>query len=374
MIDPANALLGLKNVAFGLLFLLCLLYYKKEVWKPAFSIIAVVYAIITLSIGMGYAQDFSFDTEMTLAIYKTFVLLLLLLWINKISFLERLLFPSLCIAFTTIIIYFIMDFCPVLANRIYAFFGERILGIIMISRRNFIGVDVSSIYYTSVAIMIIPLALFLYRALFAVEQRKRNYLYAAIFFITLLFAGTRACMLSAILLTGTMIIIRLYKSRIGKIIGIIAIGVVVLFTVKTVYQMMTQKDEISLKIKMGHVESYKELITTHPFILVLGQGAGSTFYSVGVKEYLAQTEWSYAEIIRWFGLLGGGIILSIYLVPLYILYQKRKILPYALPMQIGYVFYLFIAGTNPLLLGSNGLLVLLVMYNYALNPNYEQYV
>jgi hypothetical protein len=137
--------------------------------------------------------------------------------------------------------------------------------------------------------------------------------------------------------------------------------------------LLNDKKESSLQIKSGHLISYKKLIVEHPLILILGAGAGSKFYSEGFKENVAQTEWSYAEIIRWFGVFGGGIIISIYLFPLYILYKKRKTLPYSFPVRIGYSFYLLIAGTNPLLLGSNGLLALLIIYNYVFNPKYEQY-
>jgi hypothetical protein len=372
MIDPPNTLLGLKNIAFGLLLLICLLSYKAT-WKPAWIIIATVYTIISISIVVGYLQGFIFDIQIVKLIYKTYVLLLLLLWINKLSLLEKMFCPTLAIAFTIIAVYCLMTFCPFVGQSLDYFFSTK-YDLIRISRRTFIGIDVLGIYYTSVALLVMPLALHLYNALFKKEKKVKHYCVSIICFIALLFAGTRACMLSAIFLTVLMIIIRLYKfkSKSGKLASLIMICLSVIYSYSLIYELLNDKGEESLQIKSGHLSSYKKLVAEHPLILVLGEGAGSRFYSEGFGEETAQTEWSYAELIRWFGLFGAGIFMFIYLLPLYIVYRKRKILPYSLPVQAGYSFYLLIAGTNPLLLGSNGLLMLLVMYSYALNPKYEQ--
>jgi hypothetical protein len=111
MIDPPNEIFGFKNIAFGLLLLACLFAYKT-VWKPAWGIIAIVYAVISVSIFMGHLQGFTFDCQMVKAIYKTYVVLFLLLWINKLSLLEKMFFPALIIAFTVIIVYSLIVFYP----------------------------------------------------------------------------------------------------------------------------------------------------------------------------------------------------------------------------------------------------------------------
>jgi hypothetical protein len=370
MIDPPNTLLGLKNIAFGLLFLACLCVYKTT-WRSAWGIIAIVYTIISVSIVMGYLQGFIFDIQAIKLIYKTYALLFLLLWINKLSLLEKMFFPTLAIAFTIIAVYCLMTFYPSVEQSLYYFFSTK-YNLIRISRRTFIGIDILGIYYTSVALLVMPLALYLHKALFKEEKKGRYYCVSIICFVALLFAGTRVCMFSAIFLTVLMIIIRLYKSKKSKPIVFIVICLSAICFCGLMRELLNDKEEESLQIKSGHLSSYKKLVAEHPLILVLGEGAGSKFYSEGFKEETAQTEWSYAELIRWFGLFGAGIFMFIYLFPLYIVYRKRKILPYSLPVQTGYLFYLLIAGTNPLLLGSNGLLMLLVMYSYALNPKYEQ--
>jgi hypothetical protein len=370
MIDPPNTLLGLKNIAFGLLFLVCLFNYIAT-WKPAWTIIAIIYSIISASIVMGYLQGFTFDIQMVKFIYKTYILLFLLLWINKLPLLEKMFFPALVIAFAVITIYGLITFYPSVEQSIRLFFQEE-NNVMKISRRAIMGIDVLGIYYTSMALLIIPLAFYLYKALFQEEKKKKYYCLSIFLFTALLFAGTRACMLSAAFLTALMIIMRLYKSKTWKLLVPVMIVVAVVYSCSVIYRILNDKKEISLQVRSGHIDSYKKLIVEHPLILIFGEGAGSEFYSEGFKKETSQTEWSYAELIRWFGLVGAGVIVFIYVFPLYIFYRKRKILPYSLPIRIGYSFYLFIAGTNPLLLGSNGLLALLVMYSYAFNPKYEQ--
>jgi hypothetical protein len=371
IIDPPNTLLGFKNIAFGLLLLVCLFSYKTT-WKPAWSIIAIVYAIISVSVLMGYLQGFTFDIQMIKLIYKTYVLLFLLLWIDKLSLLEKMFFPAIIIAGTVITVYGIITFYPSTTQSIYQFFTIK-YDLIWINKRTFIGMDFLSIYYKSIALLIIPFAFYLYKVLFKDKNKLKNCSLSIVFFIALLFSGTRACMFSGIFLVALMIIMRIYKSKIGKLLAPVMGSVILIYSCSIIHQVLNDREEISLKIRSGHINSYKKLIGEHPLILVLGEGAGSKFYSDGFGEETVQTEWSYAELIRWFGLFGAGIIILIYVFPLYVLYRKRKILPYSLPIQIGYSFYLFIAGTNPLLLGSTGLITLLIIYNYAFNHKYEQH-
>ena len=132
MVDPPNTLLGLKNIAFGLLFLACLLAYKMT-WKPVWAIIVIVYVVISVSIVIGYLQGFTFDIQMVKSIYKTYVLLFLLLWINKLSLWEKLFFPAWVIACTVIIIYCLIAYHSVVGPAIYNFIPTKVLSPIIIN-------------------------------------------------------------------------------------------------------------------------------------------------------------------------------------------------------------------------------------------------
>jgi hypothetical protein len=138
-----------------------------------------------------------------------------------------------------------------------------------------------------------------------------------------------------------------------------------------IFSLIAEKSEASNKIKFANLDSYSELLIKHPTILLSGQGAGSIFYSKGRHSMVVQTEWSYLEILRMFGIIGAAVIVVLFFYPLYLIYKKRKLLELWVPAFLGYVLYLFVGGTNPLLLGSTGMLIMLSAYSYALNPSYE---
>jgi hypothetical protein len=130
-----------------------------------------------------------------------------------------------------------------------------------------------------------------------------------------------------------------------------------------IFSLISEKSEASNKVKFANLDSYSELLIKHPTILLSGQGAGSIFYSKGRRSMVVQTEWSYLEILRMFGIIGAAVIIILFFYPLFLIYKKRKILELWIPVFVGYRFYL--------LLGSTGMLVLLSAYSYALNPSYE---
>ena len=110
----------------------------------------------------------------------------------------------------------------------------------------------------------------------------------------------------------------------------------------------------------------------NPWLLIFGEGPGATFDSLGVRgRFAVQSELTYLDLIRWFGIPFTVIIMLVYLYPVRLIYSKRRNLEYSSVLILAYLLYLVIAGTNPLLISSTGMLALLVMYSYAFNPYYE---
>lgn len=110
----------------------------------------------------------------------------------------------------------------------------------------------------------------------------------------------------------------------------------------------------------------------NPETLIWGNGVGATFDSLGVRGRNAvASELFYYEIIRFFGMPLGLLFLIVYVYPLVLIYKKRRLLLYWKAISIGYLSYLFAGGTNPYLISSNGMITLLIMYAYALNPYYH---
>ena len=75
------------------------------------------------------------------------------------------------------------------------------------------------------------------------------------------------------------------------------------------------------------------------------------------------TEWTYLELLRYFGIF-SLVIIYVFYRPLF-QFWKHFNDDVAYAVFWGYLAYLLIAGTNPLLLSSTGMLVLLIAYSYV---------
>lgn len=242
------------------------------------------------------------------------------------------------------------------------------------SNRYFLGYKFINVFYRTIPLAIIPCSIFCYRLLFEDYHRKKNFLIFLIMALALFFSGTRANILSVLFIAISFTIMRIRGGKVGKLISFLLFLLFCMASFVVLLIFLSEKTESSNLVKFGHLLSYIDLFENHPDIFFWGQGIGSLFYSSGFHGFVPQTEWSYIELFRYVGLLGGSFIICIYLYPLFLFFKNRSRLKYALPFGIGYAFYLGIAGTNPLLISSTGTLALLVAYSYAQNQYYQQFI
>jgi hypothetical protein len=369
VVDPTNSILKLKNIVFILFVALSALRYP-HVKIYAVLIIAAIYLIIVISFISGYVSLYKFDYSFTLGILKGFSSLILLFWIDKYRIIDRLTFPSLVICLIVIYTSIVFRYKPSLFNGLYAFFMSHDTTM-MTGRRTFLGREFVSFFYKSLPVLIIPASIYTYKSINTKGQGLKYFIMMSLLLITLFLGGTRACMLAVVVIIAFNVLLRLSLSNLGKLLLIpIFVTFITIFSV-LIFSLIAEKSEASNKIKFANLDSYSELLIKHPTILLSGQGAGSIFYSKGRHSMVVQTEWSYLEILRMFGIIGAAVIVVLFFYPLYLIYKKRKLLELWVPAFLGYVLYLFVGGTNPLLLGSTGMLIMLSAYSYALNPSYE---
>jgi hypothetical protein len=372
IIDPSGLLLfRIKDILF--VFLIGYLFFThKKYHKEALFFLIVTYIMITITFLFGKMQRFDFDYNFTKFIYKTFVLLILLGWINKLNFLETIYFPTILVAIISILLYYIAlnyynsDFF----FKLYSF-SNMSHRTFTISWRSFLGYEVLGIYYRSAPILLLPLSIYFNNLLDKNKRNIKTFLIFLLLFTAILLSGTRALMLSGcgvvfFVLINKMDSIYFWRKSVPIVLMIGTMAI--LFTTLL---FLSDKQETSNVIKTGHIISYIELFKSEPSILILGQGAGSLFYSSGFGEYVSQTEWTYIEMLRMFGIFGLVWIFILYFYPARKIWKQRRNITLAIPFLIGYLFYLMNAGINPLLLGSNGLLVLLTTYSLAYNPAYK---
>jgi len=114
------------------------------------------------------------------------------------------------------------------------------------------------------------------------------------------------------------------------------------------------------QVRIGHFHSVMNLFIQHPGILIVGQGAGVPFYSLGRSDYVQSFEIDHLNAIRKFGLpwfIGYSAI---------VFYSARKLIKAGQIEERAFGFALisayFAAGTNPVLLSS--LFVTLMTLSY----------
>lgn len=251
----------------------------------------------------------------------------------------------------TVIFSFIILNIPVSAIVIIE--NEKLNKIFMFAEhKKFLWWWVSSVFHMASPVIIIQVALKFYS--FLKTHRIKQLFFTVFYFLTLFFTGTRANVLAAILVIGLIYLYNLYFERKKLYKTAFLIFIFVAFALIAVFLMLTVKNSSS-DMKDAHMVSYDILFSENPSYLLFGQGAGSWLYDVGWKKLCTNTEISYMELIRMFGLLFTVPIICLYAYPF--LHFVRKPCFYSFSVSISYLAYLFIAGTNPLLIGPTGFIV-----------------
>jgi hypothetical protein len=363
VIDPTNTLFKAKELVFAL-FIGSSVVCKIKISKDLLLVIMVFFFITLLSLCSGFLQGFQFDRAATFSFIKSLLFLFILLFVREFDFLTPLTKASLVIAIVTISVAIIFMWQLSFAPKLYEFIANRDHFIMISEHRYFLGYQVPNYFYKTSPILVIPFAMTLYHAF--TSQKKKHYLIAGLFFTALLFSGTRANILSTVLICGLLFLNQIYKNKFWKQAVLLLLPVVFTAFVFILFKFLLEQEESNL-IKIERAASMIDVFKEHPLVLLFGQGPGSLYHtSSGIDGVLYKSELSYLEIIRMFGLIGGGLIILIFVLPLVVAHKNRKQLNGYFPFFISYLGYLFIGGTNPLLLGSTGFLALATAYSYVL--------
>ena len=362
VIDPSNQIFKAKELFFGLT-LLCYLVLCKP--KLDLQIIIILLSVLFLNVlaALIGSEALKFDPEFAIGTIKSFLFLFLLLLYKdpKIHWFEKLKIPCIFISVISILIHISTLCFPAIEIAVYSFANSH-GQFIMMSHREFLGLPIRQIFYRTAPLLTITLPVYYYRLLFTNASKRNNLICSLLFFGALLGTGTRASMLAVMLIVTTISIYKIFISRWGKVIFLPLFTLFILGGSLLLYKLVTDTGEQSLEVKKGHVTSLIHEIK-QPSTLIVGQGIGSQYFSAGFNANTAQSEVSYLEIIRMFGLIGGGLLFCLFLIPVY-LCLKNKPDAYG-AFALGYISYLFIGGTNPLLVSSTGMLVICVAFSYS---------
>lgn len=366
MLDPSNSVLQLKDKLFILFLGFNILFFRPD-WRFLPHILGV-FLVITLGYIFAEMQGTSIDYEYLNGVFKSMAPLTLLLWVRHYDVLRLSIFPALITTIVILTLYALISSSPIFEFALFTYSQEH-NEMVMITRRNWLGVQVFGMYYRSI-VSLIPV---LYWVLFAsfTQQikpfwRKLGYtLLGILLTIAFFISGTRAMMLTPLFIIGLISYNWINKRPKTKYFFyplLVLAGIAFLLFIGL---LATQKGDVSNAIKYGHLSSYLDLFNEHPEYLFWGQGTGTLFYSEGFRRLTAQTEWIYIELLRNYGLLAIAI-LAVYLYPLKVLFHHRKN-AFNMGLFLTYFAFLLVAGTNPFLLNSQGMTVLWMMYAHIIH-------
>lgn len=362
VLDPTDQWFHLKVP----LFILCFFYNLKSkqlssIWIPI--VFFIVFFVTYLF------QKFNYFVLVNLAAvratFKTFLFSLLVVGITNKN--KTKLFKAFFV-----VVLFQSSFCVFLSLllRINYQLATRIISLIpnttygydynfMVTQRSFIGIELFGIYYKTSPLATLALAFSSYIFLF--YKKKQYLIYSLIFILFLFFSSTRANVLAALIIPSFMIVYFLIiKKRfvLAELILIILMGLALILFLKFV----SDKGDFSLNIKALHRMSYKEIFQANPLRYVfVGEGPGSLFFTKAVNEYWTNTELSYYDLIRNYGLVFSIIIMLVFLFPLlkYCILKNKALY---ISVSFGYIVYLLIAATNPYLLSSTGFFMYTIVF------------
>lgn len=368
VIDPGDLIFHLKVPLFILISILWLanktfvmFNFKRDI------VINCIFLLLIPLIGISVAilQNNFNDPTFALGFVKSFLVLLLIIitYDLKLNLAPYLIKSCFLIPLIIIPIYILVSTNPASIGQINQFVTDK--DVAKFALRDFYGYKVLMLYYRTSPLLVFPLAYYCYR-FFYVKYSILNFTFIAAFFFTLFLSGTRANILSAVVIVA-FTLFRFLNTRKNKIPLIVAVATLLTGGVMFVSTLSFATKDESSDVKSGHFNSYVSLFEEYPQYLIWGSGMGSKFYTAGSGIDKSQTELTYFDLVRWFGLPLALILMFLIFYPVIYLHQNKLLNDEKRAIILGYYLYLFIAGTNPLLVSSTGMIAIVTLYSLMNN-------
>ena len=353
-LDPTGFHSRLKDLLFVVLVIYGVIYClkRRQYLAPINRITFLVFLLIPIW-GMfiayitgnltdnGYAMS-----QMRSMLYISIFFFVVTMRLNVI--LKAFWINGLIMAVLTLVLFFLSQLGGVFLAAIYDYCVASD-NYMMASNRNFLGYAINGLYFKAGSLIIFSFIYNLYQ-----YNGPFKLLFTVILFLSLIVAGSRTPILVQILI----LLVYLYdRNIIGKFLtrvsALILLGMLVMVT----YLLATQEKETSNEVKYDNFESYVEDMGDKGHS-IWGAGLGSEFYAKGRGLKLSYTELSYMDILRMYGLPVGMFFIFLFFAPSFWLWKYFKRSLFLKRFCFGYVLFLILSGTNPLLLGSIGLTAL----------------
>lgn len=199
MVDPTNVVFHLKDIAFIVLVMFNIVFYKPVLTYLPY--IFLPYVALVLSYISSTLLGTPIDNSFFMGMMKGFSMLILLLWVPYYDILKLAKITTLitCIIATTLFIAVISN--ELIEDVVYQYMSNNNAMVIM-SHRYFLGVDIFGMYYRSLISTVLPFYLFCYELFVKRTHVIWNIICVAIITFAFLISGTRSTMLLPFALIG----------------------------------------------------------------------------------------------------------------------------------------------------------------------------
>ena len=364
--DPTN-LFKVKDISFVLFVLL-------NIGNASFKHVLIPLTFLATyfsSTIVGVLLSIPTDQATSLNILKSYLFLIYLFWMHREDLKEIKYFyiATKIMALITIFLFFTMSYFNKYEVLFYTFIHYTLKDTIMIARRVFYGIPTMMIFFRTSPLMAISLAMSL--SLFYTRHKSRYFFDSIIFMVALIASGTRANMLTGMLLffIVSLFYIYYYKKQVFIFATCSLLFIYAAFFV--IFLLLTVKEE-STAVKGGHLISYMNLFDKNPLLyLLIGGGPGSLFYTSGFDSIVPMTELTYLDLIKNYGFIQAIILIGIFCLPFIGIINSGFLSNLEkFSLSFGWLGYLFIAGTNPLLISSTGFIAFAIAVYITKHPYY----
>ncbi len=206
-----------------------------------------------------------------------------------------------------------------------------------------------SIFYKSCPLILVTYSIFLY---------KNKYLLCIPLALSMVACGTRANLFMMLAITVAIPVFCRKKSQKRTVIICLLIVAAIILMPKLISKMSALneiKADRSDNIKINDMLISLDISTASFLNFVFGTGVGSAFTSSRGMQ-LSTFELAYVDYFRQVGLI-GLILFAVFLMkPIKILAKTNR------PLLVGYIAYLAVSFTNPLLVTSTSFMLYLLVY------------
>lgn len=370
LFDPDNQILALKLPVF-ILIVIYTFISKKVKYPPSVLRYIMFFGVILpiISVMWGWLSNTSsYRDESLLDIIKPFLFIILSIsLVNSPEIdIHSLFSRCLLLLAVVIIILFIVVVSGIVPEEILYAYGNS-KGVFTVGERDFSSLTINRVYFHTSPMLVFG-SFYFYNKYHL--QNSRIYLfYTILISIALFLSGTRNDMIMSF--APFLVLGFINGTKKVKTMIVVATATFVLYLLShEILEAMLDKEDTSNSTKLAYLADYSKRFG-NILALVLGDGLGSYFLTAD-HGFVNNTELTYLELFRRFGLIMGCIYLYLILMPFKKLYNYQQ----TIWLSFAYLMYLVMVFSNPFFFSSNGMLILSIviatLYNSKRNRgNYE---